>query len=106
MRSPLFTFPADGQATLRLSFWVGFNAAATAEDLFAVHLVAADGTRLKTLHRVRGNGTRRSPKWKSLVKTLPASLAGQRVAIELIAVDAGPNGGVEAGVDQVRVTRE
>jgi hypothetical protein len=71
-----------------------------------VRIVDPTGNRLATLHRVRGKGSTRLPKWKALVKPLPTSLAGRRVAIELEAVDRAPGAMVEAGVDQLRVTNE
>jgi carboxypeptidase T len=106
IRSPWFTVPADGKATLRLRYWVGLNARAGAGDGFSVRVVGKDGKPVRTLHRVRGDERRRAPVWKSLVKPLPRSLAGQRAAIELVAVDAAPGAVVEVGVDHVRVTAE
>ncbi len=104
VRSPWFTMPADGIASLRLRYWVGMSARATPSDGFGVHLVDRDGTRVATLKRIGGNGSRRTPAWRSLDKRLPKGLAGQRLAIELEAVDAGDGAIVEAAVDQVRVT--
>lgn len=106
IRSPSFRLPPDGQATLRLRYWIGLDAAARATDGLRVRLVDPSGQRLATLHTVRGNRTRRAPKWKPLVVALPRSFGGRRVAIELEAVDASPSATVEVGVDQVRVTRE
>ena len=105
-RSPWFTMPADGQARLRLRYWVGLNAKAGSGDGFAVRVVDRDGNRLQTLLRVRGDGTKRKPAWRSLVKRLPGGLAGQRLAIEVEAVDNGRDAIVEAAVDQVRVTAD
>lgn len=106
MRSPLVRLPADGRATLRLRYWVGLGKAATAADGLRVHLVDADGARLATLLEVSGNGSKRKPAWKSLKQGLPGRLGGQRVAIELVAVDAGSGALVEAAVDQVRITAD
>jgi hypothetical protein len=36
---------------------------------------------------------------------VPEGLAGERVAIQLVVVDGGPDSTVEAGVDQVRLVR-
>jgi hypothetical protein len=102
-RSPWFTMPDGGAANLRLRYWVGLNAKATSEDGFAIHLVDRDGKRLATLKRVRGDRSGHRPVWRSLSKPLPRDLAGQRLAIELEAVDAGSGAVVEAAVDQVRV---
>jgi hypothetical protein len=69
-----------------------------------VHVVDGDGTRVATLKRIRGDGTKQKPSWRSLARRLPKGFAGQRLAIELEAVDAGGGAIVEAAVDQVRVT--
>jgi hypothetical protein len=65
--------------------------------------VDTDGRRVLVLHKVNGDGTKHRPSWRRLSKTVPGSLAGRRLAIELEAVDAGPEAIVEAAVDQVRV---
>ena len=104
VRSPWFTMPADGETKLRLRYWVGLDAKATSDDGFAVYLVDQDGTRVATLKRIRGDRTKHKPAWRSLSKRLPRGLGGQRLAIELEAIDAGSGAIVEAGVDQVRVT--
>ena len=103
VRSRLFTVPRGKRATLKLRYWVGLTKGAAADDGFRVRLVDADGTRLATLLKVSGDGQKRVPTWKRLTKALPADLGGQRVAIELVAVDTAPGAIVEAGVDQVRV---
>ncbi len=61
---------------------------------------------VKVLHKTLGDGKRHAPRWRSLVKRVPAALAGRRIAIELEAFDTGPGAIVEAGVDQVRVTAD
>jgi len=103
VRSRPFTVPTGKKTTLKLRYWVGLSAGAGADDGLRIRLVDQDGTRLATLLKVSGNGQRRSPTWKSLTKAFPAGLGGQRVVIELDAVDAGPGAIVEAAVDQVRV---
>ena len=104
VRSPLFTVPDDGQATLRLRYWVGMTIKAGEDDGFRVQLVDRDGQRLATLLQISGDGTKHRPVWRSLVKRLPIGLGGRRVAVELVAVDDGDGAIVEAAVDEVRVT--
>ena len=104
VRSPYFTVPANGRGRLKLRYWVGLSANAGADDGLAIRLVDTEGRRVKVLHKVSGNGRKQRPVWRSLDKAFPRALAGSRVAIEIEAVDAGPNAMVEAGVDQVRVT--
>lgn len=106
VRSPLITVPPDGQARVRLRYWVGLTVKAGTDDGFRVYLVDAQGDRLATLLKVSGNGTKRNPAWRTLARWLPAGLAGRRVAIELVAQDLGEGALVEAAVDQVRVTTD
>jgi hypothetical protein len=96
--------PADGEASLRLRYWVGLSASAGSDDGLTIRVVDRDGRTRTTLLEVRGNGSKRAPQWRSLSKRLPRELAGQRLAIELEARDTGPEAVVEAAVDQVRVT--
>ena len=80
------------------------SAAATAKDRFRVRLVRpSDGEVLATALTVEGPGPR-TPSWKSLSWSIPESLRGEDVAIELFAADAGDDATVEAGVDDVRIT--
>ncbi len=103
VRSPLFTLPTGRKATLKLRYWVGLSKGAGDDDGFAIYLVGKDGKRLSRLLEVSGTGRKRTPAWKRLQRTLPKSLRGKRVAIELAAYDKGKGAIVEAGVDQVRV---
>ena len=102
-RSPYFTVPANGKATVSLRYWVGMTVKAGPDDGFAVRLVDSEGKRVKVLHKVSGNGRRHKPVWRAIAKKIPPALAGQLVAIELEAVDAGADAIVEAAVDEVRV---
>jgi hypothetical protein len=98
--------PNGGGATLRLSWWLGLSADAGPDDGLRIHLVDADGARVATLLNVSGDGRRREPAWRGLSARLPDGLGGQRVAVELVAVDSAPDSTVEAGIDQVRLTRD
>jgi aminopeptidase S len=105
VRSPLITIPAGGRrATLRLRYWVGLSPSAGQHDGLRVQLVDADGVRVAALATVAGERKRRLPRWRTLKRAIPAELAGQRVAIQLVAVDAGRDSIVEVGVDDVRIT--
>jgi murein tripeptide amidase MpaA len=104
VRSPLITIPAAGGATLHLHYWVGLSPSAGQHDGLRVQLVGPGGVRLATLATVTGERTRRAPRWRTLKRAIPAELAGQRVAIQLVAVDEGRDSIVEVGVDDVRIT--
>ena len=102
-RSPLFHLPA-GASTLYLRYWVGLGANAPSTDRFVVRLVSGSGSILATALTVQGDGTAHAPSWQLLSYSIPASLSGHDVAIELVTADRGSDSTVEAGVDQVRVT--
>jgi hypothetical protein len=106
VRSPRFRIPGNGKATLRLRYWLGHSASAGDGDGLRIHLTDASGARLETLATVSGNGTRRVPRWLGIVRKIPPGYGGQRLAIELVAVDTGSDAVVEVGVDQVRITSE
>jgi carboxypeptidase T len=103
-RSPRFHLPA-GRSTLRLRYWVGLRANATRSDRFEIRLVAADGSILATALSIHGNRAAHVPRWKLLGYSIPAALAGRDVSVQLSAADGGSDSAVEAGVDEVRVTR-
>ncbi len=105
VRSRAVRLPEDATATLRLRYWVGMSAAATPDDRFRVRLVDPDDGETLAL-ALAADGDRRShrPRWRSLAYRIPDELRGRRVAIELVAVDAGRDARVEAGVDDVRIT--
>jgi hypothetical protein len=104
VRSPLFTVPAGRRANLHLRYWVGLSPSAGQHDGLRVQLVGPGGVRLATLATVTGERKRRVPRWRTLKRAIPAELAGQRVAIQLVAVDEGRDSIVEVGVDDVRIT--
>jgi hypothetical protein len=105
VRSRAVRLPDDATATLRLRYWVGMSAAATPDDRFRVRLVDPDdGTTLARALAVDGDGHSHRPRWRSLAFRIPNELRGRRVAVELVAVDAGRDARVEAGVDDVRIT--
>jgi hypothetical protein len=97
--------PDDATATLRLRYWVGMSSGATPDDRFRVRLVDPDdGQTLATALSIDGDRSSRRPRWRSLTFRIPSELRGRDVAIELVAVDAGRDARVEAGVDDVRIT--
>jgi hypothetical protein len=106
VRSPFVDIPSTGRPTLRLRYWLGLSPSAGQHDGLRVHLVDGDGVRVATLATVSGDRTRRVPRWRRIERALPAETAGQRLAIQLVAVDEGRDSTVEAGVDDVRITAD
>ncbi len=102
VRSRAITLPPSA-TDLKLHYWVGMNARASSGDGLAIQLVGASGKTLATALTVNGNGAVRTPSWTSLDYAIQASLQGRTVFIQLVAIDAGSDATVEAGVDDVRV---
>jgi len=105
IRSRSIHLPSNTAATLRLRYWVGMSDDAGTGDRFRVRLVRpSDGRVLATALTVSGGSGARTPGWTSLTWSIPASLRGKNVAVELLASDGGSGATVEAGVDDVRIT--
>jgi hypothetical protein len=106
VRSPAFRIPGGTQATLRLRYWVGFDAAATPADRFRVQLLDLDaGGVLANALDLGGTGKRQDPAWRSLAFPIPVAKAARRLAIRLVAIDdPAADATVEAAIDGPRVT--
>ena len=105
IRSRSIHLPSSKAATLRLRYWVGMSADATAHDRFRVLLVRpSDGHMLATALTATGTGGARRPPGTDLRFAIPSALRGEDVAVQLYAADAGADATVEAGVDDVRIT--
>jgi carboxypeptidase T len=102
VRSRAIALPS-ADVDLKLHYWVGMDARATAGDGLSIRLVGASGKVLATALTVNGNGAKQAPAWTDLDYAIPASLAGRTVFIQLVATDAGSDATVEAGVDDVRI---
>jgi len=104
IESPPIALPAASTLTLRVRYYVGFLANATNEDFFRVRIIGNNGV-IAALFTRRGNGTKVPAVWTSQGVNLSA-WAGQTVRIRFEAVDAGAISMVEAGVDNVEITRQ
>jgi hypothetical protein len=104
IESPPIALPASSTLTLRWRYYVGFLANATNEDFFRVRVVGNNGV-IAALFTRRGNATKVPAVWTSQSVNLSA-WAGQTVRIRFEAVDAGAISMVEAGVDNVEITRQ
>jgi aminopeptidase S len=104
IESPPIALPAASTLTLRFGYYVGFLANAINEDFFRVRIVGNNGA-IAALFTRRGNGTKVPAVWTSQSVNLSA-WAGQTVRIRFEAVDAGAISMVEAGVDNVEITRQ
>jgi hypothetical protein len=104
IESPLIALPSSSTITLRFRYFVAYLANATNEDFFRVRVVRADGTTQAVFTR-RGTSSNVPGVWISQGVNLTA-YAGQNVRLRFEALDAGTGSLVEAGVDEVVITRQ
>jgi aminopeptidase S len=90
--------------TLRLCYFVGFLANATSEDFFRIRVVGANGA-AQTIFTRSGTASKVPGVW-TLQSVNISQYAGQTVHIRLEASDTGSISLVEAGVDDLVVTRQ
>lgn len=103
MRSPAVTLPASGVLKVSLSWYLAHGSNASSADFFRVSVVHNGGTTaLFTQAAVAGN---RNGAWAVGTWDLSA-YAGQSVRILIEAADASGASLVEAGVDDVKITRQ
>jgi len=102
IRSPAVTLPATGTLSLTLSWYLAHGSNSSSADYFRVAIVHSGGT--TTLFTQPGAASDRDGAWSSGTWSLSA-YAGQSVRILISAADAYTASLVEAGVDDVRITR-
>jgi aminopeptidase S len=102
MRSPAITLSGGSTYRLNLSYYLSHGSNASSADYFRVRVI---GATTSTVLNVPGAAVNRNGAWTSASADLSA-FAGQTVRIQVEAADAGSASLVEAGVDDVRVTRE
>jgi glucose/arabinose dehydrogenase len=102
--SPAIAVPAGGLITLRFRYFVGFLANATSQDFFRIRVAPANGV-VQTIFTRSGTGSNVSGVW--VVQSVNISqYAGQTVRLRVEAGDIGSGSIVEAGVDDLVITRQ
>jgi hypothetical protein len=104
IQSPVIALPAGASVTLSFRYFVGFMSTATSADFFRVRVVGANGTATTVFTR-SGNSTNVAGVWTSQSVALSA-YAGQNVRIRFEAADLATVSTVEAGVDDVVISRQ
>jgi choice-of-anchor B domain-containing protein len=102
IQSPAITLPSGGALNLSFSWYLGHGSNATNADFVRVSVVGSSGT--TTVFQQAGAASNRAANWATASADLSA-YAGQSVRILVTAADAGTASLVEAGVDDVRITR-
>jgi aminopeptidase S len=102
IRSPAITLPSSGTLSLSMSWYLAHGTNASSADFFRVSIVHNGGT--TAVFTQAGAATNRNGAWTTGTWNVSA-YAGQSVRILIQAADAGTASLVEAGVDDVRITR-
>jgi carboxypeptidase T len=102
IQSPAITLPGTGTLTLSYSWYLAHGSNSSSADFFRVSVVHNGGTTV--LSTQAGAATNRNGAWAVGNLNLSA-YAGQSVRIVFAAADAPTASLVEAGVDDVRITR-
>ncbi len=104
IESPAIALPAAGASTLGIRYYFAHLANATNSDFFRVRVVGTNGA-ITALFTRRGTASNLSGVWTSKSLNLGA-FAGQTVRIRFEAVDRDTDSVIEAGVDNVVITRQ
>ena len=102
--SPTIALPAAAGQKLQLRYSFAHDATATSNDRLVVEVLDVDAATATAVFTVYGAPVERNASWKAASVDLSA-FAGKTIRIRISATDAGPDGIVEAAVDDVRVTQ-
>ncbi|WP_043635096.1 M14 family zinc carboxypeptidase [Nonomuraea candida] len=102
IQSPPITLPATGALNLSFSWYLAHGSNASSADYLRVRVV---GDTTATVFNQAGAAANRNGSWATASASLNA-FAGQTVRILVDAADASGASLVEAGVDDVRITRQ
>jgi aminopeptidase S len=104
IQSPPIALPAGASITLRFQFYLAHLNDATAADYFRVRVVGNNGV-AQTVYAVGATASNVAGAWKTRTVNLSA-FAGQTVQIRVDAIDGGSASLIEAGFDNVVITRQ
>ncbi|MGW5688680.1 M28 family peptidase [Nonomuraea sp. NPDC003754] len=102
IQSPPITLPASGVLRVSFSWYLAHGSNSSSSDFFRVKVV---GSTTSTVFQQLGAASDRDGAWGSSTADI-SSFAGQTVRILVEAADASGASLVEAGVDDVKVTRQ
>ncbi|HEX7839987.1 MAG TPA: S8 family serine peptidase [Kofleriaceae bacterium] len=102
IQSPVIAIPAGGTVTLSLAFYFAHATNSSVDDFFRVQIV---GTTTQTVLEELGSAVNDDAAWATRSVDI-SQFAGQSVRILISAADAAGGSLVEAGVDDVVITRQ
>jgi len=104
VQSPAIALPAGATINLRFRYYLAHLNNATSADFFRVRVVGSNGVP-QTLFTRAGSASNLAGAWTTQTVSLSA-FAGQTVQLRFEAADAGTASLIEAGFDNVTVTRQ
>ena len=105
VQSPAIALPAGGTVTLRFRYFLAHNNNATSADYFRVRVVGTSGAPQTVFTRPGRGRTVVGGAWTTQTVNI-SSFAGQTVRLRFEAADAALGSIIEAGFDNVTVTRQ
>jgi Zn-dependent metalloprotease len=102
INSPSIALPAGGTHTLSFSWYLAHLNNATSADFFRVSVVS--GANVTQVFQQLGAASNRAGAWATASVNI-SSFAGQTITLRIEAADAGTASLIEAGVDNVLITR-
>ncbi len=102
IRSPAITLPATGTLTLTFNQYLAHGSNATSADFLRVSVI---GTTTSVVVQRVGSATNLNGAWAAASANL-TPFAGQTIRLLIEAADASTASLVEAGIDDVRITRQ
>ncbi|GIH91117.1 M28 family peptidase [Planobispora siamensis] len=102
IQSPPITLPSSGTLNLSLSWYLAHGSNSSSADYFRVSVVTSAGT--TQVFQQLGSATNRNGAWTTATANLSA-YTGQSIRVLIQAADASGASLVEAGVDDVKITR-
>ena len=105
IESPPIALPAAGAISLRIRYYLAHLGNASSDDFFRVRLVDRNGV-LHTLFTRSGQHLKTPGVWTTQSGMNLTAYAGQTVRIRFEAADLGSGSLIEAGVDDVVITRQ
>ena len=104
-QSPAITLPAAATISLRFRYYFAHNNNASSADYFRVRVVGTSGQAQTVFTRPGVSSTVRGGVWTTQTVSLSA-FAGQTIRLRFEAADAALGSIIEAGFDNVTVTRQ
>ncbi|MBC7983181.1 MAG: choice-of-anchor J domain-containing protein, partial [Candidatus Obscuribacterales bacterium] len=104
IQSPPIALPASGLITLSFRFYSAHLSNSSSSDYFRVRVVRGDGT-LQTVFQETGAADNDAAAWAGQTVDL-STYAGQSIRLRFEAADRSSGSLIEAGVDNVVITRQ